>query len=119
MIAASGDIVTLLENGGIDQAHTHRIGQARNRRIPGVAGSAASLLKPGDVPWSILFAAEGARWFHTGGTFATLSGTTALAAAEAMQTARRCGTIVSYDLTCPPGRARMTQTPISPASPMS
>jgi 2-dehydro-3-deoxygluconokinase len=58
----------------------------------------ASLLKPGDVPWSILFAAVGVRWFHTGGAFATRSGTTALVAAEAMETARRCGTIVSYDL---------------------
>jgi sugar/nucleoside kinase (ribokinase family) len=97
-------LADLLGDGGIGQAHTRRIDPARGRRIPRVAGSAASLLKPSDVPWSILFAAEGARWFHTGGTFAALSGTTPLAAAEAMRTARRCGTIVSYDLTCPPGR---------------
>jgi 2-dehydro-3-deoxygluconokinase len=77
------------------------VGVAHIRWIPDGAASfsdASSLLKPGDVPWSILFAAVGVRWFHTGGAFATLSSTTALVAAEAMETARRCGTIVSYDL---------------------
>jgi 2-dehydro-3-deoxygluconokinase len=60
--------------------------------------SAASQLKPGDVDWDRVFSVEGARWFHCGGVFAALSETTAAVAHEAMQTARRHGTVVSYDL---------------------
>jgi 2-dehydro-3-deoxygluconokinase len=60
--------------------------------------TAASQLKPGDVDWESIFGREGARWFHTGGIFAALSDSTALVAAEAMQAAKRHGTIVSYDL---------------------
>lgn len=60
--------------------------------------TAASQLKPGDIDWANIFGREGARWFHTGGIFAALSDSTALVAAEAMQAAKRHGTIVSYDL---------------------
>ena len=60
--------------------------------------TAASQLKPGDIDWESIFGREGARWFHTGGIFAALSDSTALVAAEAMQAAKRHGTIVSYDL---------------------
>jgi 2-dehydro-3-deoxygluconokinase len=60
--------------------------------------TAVSRLRPGDVDWEDIFAAEGARWFHCGGIFAALSETTAAVAAEAMATARRHGVIVSYDL---------------------
>jgi 2-dehydro-3-deoxygluconokinase len=60
--------------------------------------TAASQLKPGRIDWEKIFAAEGARWFHTGGIFAALSDTTPLVAREAMECARRNGTIVSYDL---------------------
>ena len=60
--------------------------------------TAAAAMSPGDVDWDRIFGADGARWFHTGGIFAALSETTAGVAAEAMQAARRHGTIVSYDL---------------------
>ncbi len=60
--------------------------------------SAASQLKPGDFDWDHLFGQLGARWFHTGGIFAALSESTAALAIEAVQAAKRHGTIVSYDL---------------------
>lgn len=60
--------------------------------------TAVSQLKPGDVDWDEIFARPGARWFHTGGIFCALSETTPLVAREAMEAARRHGTIVSYDL---------------------
>ncbi len=59
--------------------------------------TAAAALKPGDFDWDSIFA-RGVRWFHTGGIFAALSATTAGVIEEAMQAARRHGTIVSYDL---------------------
>lgn len=60
--------------------------------------TAVSQLKPGDIDWERLFVQEGVRWLHTGGIFAALSETTPLVAEEAMQAARRSGTVVSYDL---------------------
>lgn len=60
--------------------------------------SAASQLEQGQIDWDEIFSAEGARWFHTGGIFAALSGSTASVAEEAMAAARRAGAVVSYDL---------------------
>jgi 2-dehydro-3-deoxygluconokinase len=60
--------------------------------------TAVSQLKAGDIDWERVFAAEGARWFHTGGIFCALSETTPQVAREAMEAAKRYGTIVSYDL---------------------
>lgn len=60
--------------------------------------TAVSQLKPGEIDWNEIFKKEGARWFHTGGIFAALSETTPLVAKEAMEAARKNGTIVSYDL---------------------
>lgn len=60
--------------------------------------SAASQMRPGDVDWDAIFGDHGARWFHCGGTFAALSDRTAELTVEAMRTARKYGTIVSYDL---------------------
>jgi len=60
--------------------------------------TAVSQLKPGDVDWDKVFAQEGARWFHTGGIFCALSETTPAVAREAMEAAKKHGTIVSYDL---------------------
>lgn len=60
--------------------------------------TAVSQLKPGEIDWDEIFERRGARWFHTGGIFSALSETTAGVAAEAMRAARRCGTVVSYDL---------------------
>ncbi len=55
-------------------------------------------MRPGDLDWDAVFAAEGARWFHCGGIFAALGERTADVVTEAMAAARRHGTIVSYDL---------------------
>ena len=60
--------------------------------------TAASQLKPGDFDWDHIFGKLGARWLHTGGIFAALSDTTPQLAIEAVQAARKHGTIVSYDL---------------------
>jgi 2-dehydro-3-deoxygluconokinase len=60
--------------------------------------TAVSQLQPGKIDWENIFGKRGARWFHTGGIFCALSATTPDVAAEAMQSARKHGTIVSYDL---------------------
>jgi 2-dehydro-3-deoxygluconokinase len=60
--------------------------------------TAASQLKPGDFDWDQIFGRLGVRWLHTGGIFAALSDTTAQLVLEAVQAARRHGTVVSYDL---------------------
>lgn len=60
--------------------------------------TAASQLKEGDIDWEYIFGTLGARWLHTGGIFAALSDTTAKVVIEAVKTAKKYGTIVSYDL---------------------
>lgn len=60
--------------------------------------TAASQLKKGEIDWESIFGRQGARWFHTGGIFAALSDTTPEVVIEAVQTAKKYGTIVSYDL---------------------
>ena len=60
--------------------------------------TAISQMKAGDVDWEDIFGRKGARWFHTGGIFCALSETTPAVAIEAMQAARKHGTVVSYDL---------------------
>lgn len=60
--------------------------------------TAASQMKPGEIDWGEVFGKRGARWFHTGGIFCALSETTPEVAIEAMQAARKHGTIISYDL---------------------
>ena len=60
--------------------------------------SAASLMRPGEIDWEKLFQVQGVRWFHLGGIFTALSENTAKVAAEAMEAAKKAGTIVSYDL---------------------
>ncbi|MDR2450707.1 MAG: sugar kinase [Candidatus Accumulibacter sp.] len=62
------------------------------------AHSAASQIKPGEVNWEKLFGEEGVRWFHTGGIFAALAANTAEAVIEAVEAAKKYGTVVSYDL---------------------
>jgi 2-dehydro-3-deoxygluconokinase len=108
----------LMLTGGVDLSHvswvpydgvgrTVRNGLNVTERGFGVRGSvgvsdrghtAVSQLRPGDIDWEGIFGTEQARWFHTGGIFAALSTSTAEVAAEAMEAARRHGTIVSYDL---------------------
>ena len=61
--------------------------------------TAVSQLTLGDYNWQEIFgASKGSRWLHTGGIFAALSETTMQVAAEAMDAARKAGTLVSYDL---------------------
>ena len=60
--------------------------------------TAASQLKAGDFDWDRIFGKLGVRWLHTGGIFAALSDTTPKLVIEAVQAAKKHGTIVSYDL---------------------
>ncbi len=60
--------------------------------------TAISQLKPGDIDWDQIFGHEGTRWFHTGGIFSALSESTPRVADEAMQSAKRHDTFISYDL---------------------
>ena len=60
--------------------------------------TAASQLKKGDIPWDEIFGALGSQWFHTGGIFAALSESTPEVIEEAMVSARKHGTVISYDL---------------------
>jgi 2-dehydro-3-deoxygluconokinase len=108
----------LIYQGGVDQSHvrwvkydgvghTVRNGLNFTERGYGVRAAlgcsdrghtAVSQLKAGDVDWERIFGREGARWFHTGGIFCALSETTPDVAREAMQAAKRHGTLISYDL---------------------
>ena len=60
--------------------------------------TAISQLKPGDINWERIFKDEGARWFHCGGICAALSETTPPVIMEAMECAKKNGTVISYDL---------------------
>jgi len=60
--------------------------------------SAAAQLAPGEIEWDHLFGTEGVRWLHTGGIMAALSPDSAEVMLEAMQAAKRHGTVISYDL---------------------
>ncbi len=66
--------------------------------VPDRGQTASCQMKPGDVDWDHIFGNCGARWLHTGGIFAALSETTAEVILEAVQSAQKHGTIVSYDL---------------------
>lgn len=108
----------LIMQGGVDTSHVlwrEFDGLGRNTRMGlnftergfgirpalGVSDrghSAASQMRPGEIDWDRLFGEEGVRWFHTGGIFAALSESTAQVALEAIASARRHGTVVSYDL---------------------
>lgn len=111
-------IQDLMYQGGVDQSLVHWVehdGVGRSVRnglnftergygVRAALGSydrghtAISQMKHGDVNWDDIFGKHGARWLHTGGIFCALSSTTPEVAQEAMQAARRHGTIVSYDL---------------------
>lgn len=61
--------------------------------------TAISLTKKGDFDWETILGPEnGSRWLHTGGIFAALSETTPQVASEALDAAKKFGTVVSYDL---------------------
>ena len=108
----------LIYQGGVDQSHLKWIkydGVGRSVRnglnftergfgVRAALGcsdrghTAVSQLKPGDIDWEKIFGAEGARWFHTGGIFCALSETAPQVAREAIETAKKHGTVISYDL---------------------
>jgi 2-dehydro-3-deoxygluconokinase len=108
----------LIYQGGVDQSHVRwvacdgigrsvRNGLNFTERGFGVRGAvgcsdrghtAVSQLKPGDIDWEKIFGEEGARWFHTGGIFCALAASTPAVAREAIEVAKKHGTIVSYDL---------------------
>jgi 2-dehydro-3-deoxygluconokinase len=108
----------LIYQGGVDQSHLKWVdfdGVGRNVRnglnftergfgLRAAMGcsdrghTAVSQLKPGDIDWERIFGEEGVRWFHTGGIFCALSATTPEVAQEAMEAARRHGSVISYDL---------------------
>lgn len=60
--------------------------------------TAVSKLKAGDIDFEYIFGTLGVRWLHTGGIFAALSDTTSDVIIEAVKTAKKYGTIISYDL---------------------
>jgi len=108
----------LIYQGGVDQTHLRWVpydGSGRSVRnglnftergfgVRAALGcsdrghTAISQLKVGEIDWEKIFGEEGARWFHTGGIFCALSESTPQVAREAIETAKRHGTIVSYDL---------------------
>jgi 2-dehydro-3-deoxygluconokinase len=61
------------------------------------SNEAAAQLKPGDFDWQSIFA-NGVRWFHSGGIFASLSATTGELIVEGMKAAKAAGAVVSFDL---------------------
>lgn len=118
----ANDVGLLLEDlilqGGVDTSHivwkpvdgigwTNRNPLNFTERGFGVRGavgvsdrahSATGALTVDEVDWDAIFAREGVRWLHTGGIFAGLSDSAAEVAEAAMSSARRHGTVVSYDL---------------------
>jgi 2-dehydro-3-deoxygluconokinase len=108
----------LIYQGGVDQTHLKWVkydGVGRSVRnglnftergfgVRAAVGcsdrghTAICQMRPGDIDWEKIFGAEGVRWFHTGGIFCALSESTPQVALEAMEVARRHGTIISYDL---------------------
>src|SRR5512146_1231037 len=58
---------------------------------------AGAQLKPGDFDWAAIFA-NGIRWFHSGGIFASLSATTGEVIIEGMKAAKAAGAVTSFDL---------------------
>ena len=105
----------LIMQGGVDMSHCiwrDFDGMGKNTRVglnftekgfgirPALgcsdrAYSAASQIRPGEVNWEKLFGEEGVRWFHTGGIFAALASNTAEAVIEAVQVAKKYGTVVA------------------------
>ncbi len=62
------------------------------------ANTAISKAEPSDFDLEELFGKQGVRWLHTGGIYAALSETSSKTVIEVIKTAKKYGTIVSYDL---------------------
>ncbi|MGL4368263.1 MAG: PfkB family carbohydrate kinase [Spirochaetota bacterium] len=108
----------LMLQGGVDISHVKwlpfdgigrdaRVGLNFTERGFGLRGAlgvsdrghtAVSKLKKGDIDWKKIFVEEGVRWFHCGGIFAALSATAPEVLLEALDWAKKTGTVTSYDL---------------------
>jgi len=62
------------------------------------ANTAISKATAEDFDFEYIFGTLGVRWLHTGGIYAALSEETSKTVIEAIKTAKKYGTIVSYDL---------------------
>ena len=62
------------------------------------ANTAISQAKPEDFDLDYLFGTLGVRWLHTGGIYAALSEQASETVVEVIKTAKKYGTVVSYDL---------------------
>lgn len=62
------------------------------------ANTAISKAKPEDFDFDYIFGELGVRWLHTGGIYAALSEQASETVIAAIKTAKKYGTIVSYDL---------------------
>jgi sugar/nucleoside kinase (ribokinase family) len=98
-------LITWVPDDGVGRAARNGLNSVeRGFGVRGALGcsdrghTAVSLMRPGEVDWDALFGGAGVRWFHTGGVFAALSDSTAEVAREAMEAARRHGTVTSFDL---------------------
>lgn len=108
----------LILQGGVDMTYvkwkeadgigkTCRTGLNFTERGFGVRGAvsvsdryntAAGQLRPEEINWEELFWKQKSRWFHTGGIYAGISEDSPAVILEAMKTAKKYGTIISYDL---------------------
>lgn len=62
------------------------------------ANTAISKMTPDDFDFDYIFGTLGARWLHTGGIYAALSEQSCETVIEAIKTAKKYGTVISYDL---------------------
>ena len=62
------------------------------------ANTAISKMKPADFDFDHIFGELGVRWLHTGGIYAALSEEASETVIAAIKTAKKYGTVVSYDL---------------------
>ena len=62
------------------------------------ANTAISKATAEDFDFDYIFGELGVRWLHTGGIYAALSETSAKTVVEAIKTAKKYGTVISYDL---------------------
>ena len=62
------------------------------------ANTAISKAKPEDFDFEYIFGKAGVRWLHTGGIYAALSEQSCETIVEAIKTAKKYGTVISYDL---------------------
>ncbi|MBR0092987.1 MAG: sugar kinase [Lachnospiraceae bacterium] len=62
------------------------------------ANTAISKATPDDFDFEYIFGTLGVRWFHTGGIYAALSEQSSETVVEAIKTAKKHGTVISYDL---------------------